>query len=100
MQTIRDNIEGILADYPKQTLKESCKADFCKGYFHRLYKKKLSKSIMDQLNTVLAQHYGFTEGKLNFIINYDIKCRMGSSQQAYAEGRLIEVKVVAEDEED
>jgi hypothetical protein len=26
---------------------------------------------------VLAKHYGFTEEELDFIINYDIKYRMG-----------------------
>ena len=27
--------------------------------------------------TVLARHYGFTDEELDFIINYDIKYRMG-----------------------
>ena len=44
--------------------------------FAQLYPKK-SKSIIDQIDTVLAQHYGFTEEELDFIINYDIKYRMG-----------------------
>jgi len=26
---------------------------------------------------VLARHYSFTDGELDFIINYDIKYRMG-----------------------
>ena len=30
-------------------------------------------------NGVLAKHYGFTEEELDFIINYDIKYRMGAS---------------------
>jgi len=38
---------------------------------------RLSKSIIDEIDTVLAQHYGFTEEELDFIINYDIKYRMG-----------------------
>jgi hypothetical protein len=38
-----------------------------------------SKSIIDQIDTVLAQHYGFTEEELDFIINYDIKYRMGKA---------------------
>jgi hypothetical protein len=33
--------------------------------------------IFDNIDTVLAAHYGFTEEELNFIINYDIKYRMG-----------------------
>ncbi len=36
-----------------------------------------SKSFIDEIDTVLAEHYGFTEEELDFIINYDIKYRMG-----------------------
>ena len=36
-----------------------------------------SKPIIDEIDTVLAKHYGFTEEELDFIINYDIKYRMG-----------------------
>ncbi|MDI3520022.1 MAG: hypothetical protein PWR04_10 [Anaerophaga sp.] len=36
-----------------------------------------SKPIIDEIDTVLAEHYGFTEEELDFIINYDIKYRMG-----------------------
>lgn len=36
-----------------------------------------SKSIIDEIDTVLAKHYGFTDEELDFIINYDIKYRMG-----------------------
>jgi hypothetical protein len=38
---------------------------------------KKSKPIIDEIDSVLAQHYGFTEEELDFIINYDIKYRMG-----------------------
>ena len=41
------------------------------------YNKKLSKPIIDEIDKVLAKHYGFTEEELDFIINYDIKYRMG-----------------------
>lgn len=36
-----------------------------------------SKPIMDEIDRVLARHYGFTEEELDFIINYDIKYRLG-----------------------
>ncbi len=36
-----------------------------------------SKNIIDEIDKVLAGHYGFTEEELDFIINYDIKYRMG-----------------------
>jgi hypothetical protein len=38
-----------------------------------------SKEVIDEIDTVLAKHYGFTEEELDFIINYDIKYRMGLS---------------------
>jgi hypothetical protein len=36
-----------------------------------------SKPIIDEIDRVLAEHYGFTHEELDFIINYDIKYRMG-----------------------
>lgn len=36
-----------------------------------------SKPIIDLIDTSLAKHYGFTDEVLDFIINYDIKYRMG-----------------------
>ena len=37
----------------------------------------LSKLIIDEIDRVLAKHYGLTDEELDFIINYDIKYRMG-----------------------
>ena len=36
-----------------------------------------SKPIIDEIDKVLAKHYGFTDEELDFIINYVIKYRMG-----------------------
>jgi hypothetical protein len=38
---------------------------------------KLSKAIINKIDVTLNQYYGFTEEELDFIINYDIKYRMG-----------------------
>ena len=38
---------------------------------------RLSKAIIDEIDRVLAGHYDFTDEELDFIINYDIKYRMG-----------------------
>ena len=38
---------------------------------------KHSKPIIDQIDGVLAEHYGFNDEELDFIVNYDIKFRMG-----------------------
>ena len=41
------------------------------------YQKFKSKHIMDQIDVILGKYYGFTDEELDFIINYDIKYRMG-----------------------
>jgi len=41
-----------------------------------------SKPIIDEIDRVLAQHYGFSEEELDFIINYDIKYRMGAELES------------------
>jgi hypothetical protein len=43
---------------------------------YTIYARK-SKSIIDEIDRLLAQHYGFTDEELDFIINYDINYRMG-----------------------
>ena len=39
-----------------------------------------SKKLIDEIDHALARHYGFTDEELDFIINYDIKYRMGRDQ--------------------
>jgi len=43
------------------------------------FRPRACKPIIDQIDTLLAEHYGFTPEELDFIINYDIKYRMGLS---------------------
>ena len=38
---------------------------------------KHSKPIIDEIDRLLARHYGFTDEELDFILNYDIKYRLG-----------------------
>ena len=35
------------------------------------------KPLIDDVDRLLAQHYGFTAEELDYILNYDIKYRMG-----------------------
>jgi hypothetical protein len=45
------------------------------------FQPRESKSIIDEIDKVLAEHYGFTDEELDYIINYDIKYRMGKDLQ-------------------
>lgn len=40
-----------------------------------------SKSITDEIDRVLARHCGFTDEELDFIVNYDVKYRMGKEEE-------------------
>lgn len=45
--------------------------------YDQFYPRNSKKLIIDEIDHVLAKHYGFTDEELDFIINYDIKYRMG-----------------------
>jgi len=38
-----------------------------------------SKPIIDKIDVALGQLYGFTDDETDFLINYDIKYRMGGA---------------------
>lgn len=44
---------------------------------YQRFRPKAIKGIIDEIDEVLAMHYGFTDEELDFIINYDVKYRMG-----------------------
>jgi hypothetical protein len=52
--------------------------------FQEFYPSK-SKLILDEIDTVLAGHYGFTPEELDFVLNYDIKYRLGRAGESEAE---------------
>jgi hypothetical protein len=45
------------------------------------FKPSLSKSIIDKIDLELGKLYGFSADETDFIINYDIKYRMGSTDE-------------------
>ena len=69
MQDLRDNSENRTMRFKHDTLTVQC-----------IY-PKASKSLIDEIDRLLARHYGFTEEELDFIINYDIKYRMGADAE-------------------
>lgn len=83
-----DNIESnlmrlnSLCDIYEESLERNKKRNVTKNkntgeIIQDFYFCKLSKSVIDEIDKVLAECYGFTEEELDFIINYDIKYRMG-----------------------
>jgi hypothetical protein len=43
---------------------------------------KLSKPLIDEIDQALAEHFAFSSEQLDFLLNFDIKYRMGGSDDA------------------
>jgi len=48
---------------------------------HRKNHTQCSKTIIDKIDMLLAEDYGFTPEELDFTVNYDIKYRLGSDNE-------------------
>jgi hypothetical protein len=71
----------LMKDYAsKGQLKEKTSKKTGEIIYQEFY-PRLSKPTIDEIDKVLAEHYGFTEEELDYIINYDIKYRMGKDLQ-------------------
>lgn len=69
--------EDLMKDYCKNKIRKEVNYRTTGKVIYDEYYPKLSKPIIDEIDKVLAKHYGFTEEELDYIINYDIKYRMG-----------------------
>jgi hypothetical protein len=59
--------------------KEKAESKNLGGLLIQMIYPRESKDIIDEIDVILAKHYGFTDEELDFIINYDIKYRMGGA---------------------
>lgn len=76
---------NILGERLKETAKR-CSRNYPSGTIeYDEYYPGSVKNTIDEIDRVLARHYGFTDEELDFIINYDIKYRMGKDNSEEAE---------------
>ena len=69
--------KNLMAEYKENSqLKEQTSSRTGQIIYQEFY-PRLSKFVIDDIDRVLAEHYGFTDEELDFIINYDIKYRLG-----------------------
>ena len=73
MPTIYDNIKVHLEEGLTKT---------------QSFKILKSRLLINEIENALVEYYGFTEEELDFIVNYDIKYRMGKELDAYIDGTL------------
>jgi type I restriction-modification system DNA methylase subunit len=68
----------LMNDYKEKSVQKNKTSSITGEIKYQEFYPRYSKSIIDEIDTVLAKHYGFSVCELDFIINYDIKYRMGS----------------------
>ena len=80
----RDDEGGLIAiggryeaDLAKNSVRRRIKYKATGWIEYDEFYPRLSKTIADEIDIVLAKHYMFDDVELDFIINYDIKYRLG-----------------------
>jgi len=76
--------ESLMSDLKSNSIWDERKYKNNVSEFQKFF-PKYSKPIIDEIDIVLAEHYGFTAEELDFIINYDIKYRMGKELENWEE---------------
>ncbi len=71
----------LMADLKKQKSRKECSYKTTGKVVYDEFYPRLSKPIIDEIDRTLAQHYDFTDEELDWIINYDIKYRLGRDHQ-------------------
>ena len=77
---IRQEVK-LMKDYKKNSELKDKTSKLTGKIQYQEYYPRLAKSIIDEIDRVLAKHYNFTDEELDFIINYDIKYRMGRNTE-------------------
>ncbi|MCD8297538.1 MAG: Eco57I restriction-modification methylase domain-containing protein [Prevotella sp.] len=70
-------VKCLMDDMTKKKGRKICNYKSTGHIEYDEYYPKLSKKLINEIDKELAKHYGFTDEELDFIINYDIKYRMG-----------------------
>jgi len=81
---VRRRLAGLGEKYLK-TLKDASYEMRKSGLMLQTFEYASTKSVIDEIDTVLAGHYGFTAEELDFILNYDIKYRLGRDAEGEEE---------------
>ena len=72
--------KGLMKDFKSKSVRRKILYSGTGWIEYDEFYPKQSKPMIDEIDRVLAKHYGFTDEELDFIINYDIKYRMGREE--------------------
>ena len=77
LEKLKDAFNLLMEDLQKHSKRRVYNYEKSGRVEYQEFYSKYSKPAIDEIDRILAQHYGFTREELDFIINYDIKYRMG-----------------------
>jgi hypothetical protein len=74
---LRSLCSRLMEDYMTKSKKKETKYKATGKVVYREFYPKLSKKIIDEIDNIVSQHYGFNEKETNYIKTFDIRFRMG-----------------------
>jgi hypothetical protein len=75
----------LMEDYRRHAARKVCQYKTTGKVVYDEYYPRHSKTIIDEIDRALGEHFGFTDEELDFIINYDIKYRLGQEADGDAD---------------
>jgi hypothetical protein len=72
--------DRLMTDYRRHAARKECRYRTTGRVIYDEFYPGKSKSILDAIDGVLAGHLGMSEAERDFIINYDIKYRLGAEE--------------------
>jgi hypothetical protein len=75
-QSLEVLVEKLIEQLQSTSAKRTIKTKAGQIIYQEFYPAQ-AKTILDEIDQVLSKHYDFTEEELDFIVNYDIKYRLG-----------------------
>jgi len=73
--------DKLMTDLNKNSLMQEARYKTGDVKFQQFFPQN-SKPIIDEIDEVLGEYYGFNEKELDFIINYDVKYRLGKDLES------------------
>ena len=70
-------VEELMANYRKHAIRKTTQYKTTGKVVYDEFHQQPAKPIIDEIDKILAKHYGFSAEELDYIINYNYKFRMG-----------------------
>ena len=80
-EKIKKILGGLMANYRRHSVRKTRLQKTTGRVDYDEFNPKHAKPLMDEIDKILAKHYGFSAEELDYIINYDYKYRMGGADE-------------------